>query len=788
MTSPRVYVDKHLEYVMMPIGGIGTGTIWVDGKGRLAVWQIFNNGREPRVPDSFFAVQVEDGKQPPFQRILQTVAEYGFSPFKSLSFEGGYPIARIDFNDEETPIRISMEAFNPMIPLDVGNSSIPCALFRLTAENPTMKPVQVRFLGNIQNAVGFRWWMPAKGIKSACYGGNINVVHKSKNLAAIVMSQKEMIKTPGRYRIADRKGKWTKDLPLVWLDCSMYLDEGMLKNFFERTGGGIVLTGLESGLPPGLSERFRKNRAVRASAIVFDDFEKGYDKWRVAGTCFGDAPAIGTLPKQQEVSGFQGQGLANSFLGGDEAQGEMVSCAFPIQRSYISFLIGGGNYGGETCLNLVIDGRVMRTATGKNSERLEPFAWNVSEFKGKQAHLAIVDRRSGAWGHINVDQIMFADGPVVMDPLERIFFEFGIDLEKLAAKKAVLSKSDGYDSSANGCRTVDPLISGGSLAVYKDINRCRVVLCQASNHPWSQMEKFLLAAHGKPLAEGEMLMPEENFEGTMAMAAFSDDSFAIPQTIGNVFAFSQSEKNVKKLAVKAESPAGETLDGTVVAPLRLAPGEKKSVTFAITWRFPNVNRFNHLGNAYCRRWPDALAVAKDLAERMEDLWGRTLLYHHSVYQSNLPEEFIDAMTSQSVIVRGPTCFVSGDGYFGGYEGSYGSCPLNCTHVWNYAQSHARLFPKIGRNMRISDFNVYLKPSGETSHRQHGEHGAFIDGHCASIEAALREYQTSPDTDFLPRIWPGVKRAVEWMIKAFDADHDGVPAGSQWNTYDCAVSG
>ena len=72
------------------------------------------------------------------------------------------------------------------------------------------------------------------------------------------------------------------------------------------------------------------------------------------------------------------------------------------------------------------------------------------------------------------------------------------------------------------------------------------------------------------------------------------------------------------------------------------------------------------------------------------------------------------MTSQSVILRGPTCFWSEDGYFGGFEGSYGCCPLNCTHVWNYAQTHARLFPEVGRNMRVSDFITYLHESGETS--------------------------------------------------------------------------
>ena len=59
----------------MPIGGIGTGRIWLDGQGRLAVWQIFNNFSESRIPDSFFAVRARAGNGPAVTRVLQTVAE-----------------------------------------------------------------------------------------------------------------------------------------------------------------------------------------------------------------------------------------------------------------------------------------------------------------------------------------------------------------------------------------------------------------------------------------------------------------------------------------------------------------------------------------------------------------------------------------------------------------------------------------------------------------------------------------------------------------------------------------
>ncbi|HWB04426.1 MAG TPA: glycoside hydrolase family 32 protein [Verrucomicrobiales bacterium] len=152
-----------------------------------------------------------------------------------------------------------------------------------------------------------------------------------------------------------------------------------------------------------------------ADPVVFADFEgTDYGAWKVTGKAFGNAPAKGTLPGQMHVEGFQGKGLVNSFTGGDDSTGRLTSPAFMIERKFITFLIGGGASAGETCLNLKVDGKVVRTATGPNaepggSERLGPLAWDVTEFAGKNTTLEIVDERKGGWGHINVDHIVFTD-------------------------------------------------------------------------------------------------------------------------------------------------------------------------------------------------------------------------------------------------------------------------------------------------------------------------------------------------------------------------------------------
>jgi fructan beta-fructosidase len=156
---------------------------------------------------------------------------------------------------------------------------------------------------------------------------------------------------------------------------------------------------------------------IRAASVVFKNFDGGtYMAWQVQGTAFGSVPATGTLPNQQTVSGYLGSGYANSYHGGDNALGKLISPNFTISRPYISFLIGGGTYVGQTCINLIVNNTVVRTQTGHNpaDEKLISTGWDVSDLIGQTARIEIVDSRTGGWGHINVDHIVFSDDPLTM--------------------------------------------------------------------------------------------------------------------------------------------------------------------------------------------------------------------------------------------------------------------------------------------------------------------------------------------------------------------------------------
>jgi fructan beta-fructosidase len=149
--------------------------------------------------------------------------------------------------------------------------------------------------------------------------------------------------------------------------------------------------------------------------ILIADFEgDDYGGWKATGKAFGDKPARGTLPNQMPVTGFKGQGLVNSYAGGDGSTGTLTSPKLKVERDYLNFLIGGGKFPDKTCMNLLLDGKVVRTATGPNdepggSEELKAAHWSVKDLRGKEVVIQIVDMATDGWGHINVDHIVQSD-------------------------------------------------------------------------------------------------------------------------------------------------------------------------------------------------------------------------------------------------------------------------------------------------------------------------------------------------------------------------------------------
>ncbi|NNC13553.1 hypothetical protein HII28_16925 [Planctomonas sp. JC2975] len=247
----------------------------------------------------------------------------------------------------------------------------------------------------------------------------------------------------------------------------------------------------------------------------------------------------------------------------------------------------------------------------------------------------------------------------------------------------------------------------------------------------------------------------------------------------------------------------------------LAPGEAHDFEFILSWHtpnrpkawngmvgLPNTHADEVVQNQYATRYPDAWAVAADLARRLPELEASTWAFHDALHDSTLPAAVVDAATSTLAAARSTTCFRIADGTpegrFAAWEGSFdhaGSCEGTCTHVWNYAQALAALFPSLERNARRNEFLNETLPDGRMRFRTNSvfdaeplEFHPAVDGQMGTIVRLFREWRTSGDDDFLAELWPAAKRALDFAFTEWDANGDGVLDSKQHNTYDIEFYG
>ncbi len=199
------------------------------------------------------------------------------------------------------------------------------------------------------------------------------------------------------------------------------------------------------------AEPLEKDKTSSAD-VIFEDFEsETLANWEISGQAFGTGTATGNFPGQGELTGRVGSRLVNSWNLSDALKGKLRSAEFTIQKPCIRFLIGGGNHPYETCVNLVVDGKTVRTATGQNNEALVSTTWDVAEFVGKAARIEIVDEHSGGWGHVNVDHIVFCsqpDVPATRRDINVVADEYGCRTDVLTAWVRALSDKAAVSSDS----------------------------------------------------------------------------------------------------------------------------------------------------------------------------------------------------------------------------------------------------------------------------------------------------------------------------------------------------
>ncbi|MFC1782877.1 GH116 family glycosyl-hydrolase [Planctomycetota bacterium] len=249
-------------------------------------------------------------------------------------------------------------------------------------------------------------------------------------------------------------------------------------------------------------------------------------------------------------------------------------------------------------------------------------------------------------------------------------------------------------------------------------------------------------------------------------------------------------------------PQGNSPRAALSARINLAPHQSQTLTFFITWHFPNRRAWasETIGNYYTTQYDDAWDVITKTLPHLPQLEAKTVQWVKTFIDSDLPTVVKEAALFNTSTLRTQTCFRTPDGRFYGWEGSMdmnGSCQGSCTHVWNYEQATAFLYGDLALKMREVEFNHATHDNGLMSFRvslplKNAQRSslAAADGQMGTIMKIYRDWQLSGNDQMLKQLWPNVKKALSfcWIEGGWDSNADGVMEGCQHNTMDVEYYG
>jgi len=240
---------------------------------------------------------------------------------------------------------------------------------------------------------------------------------------------------------------------------------------------------------------------------------------------------------------------------------------------------------------------------------------------------------------------------------------------------------------------------------------------------------------------------------------------------------------------------------------KLAPKQSKTIRLLMTWYVPYSDI--HEGTSpkpdicdvenFYRPWyaskfnsvNDVMDYAKTNYER---LYQQSKQFSDDFFSLNVDEAITEAAGANLAILKSPTVLRQFDGRFWAWEGCndmVGSCHGSCTHVWNYAQAVAHLFPDLERTIRQGEFNEAQDSNGRQAFRLNlpisdvdvEEFSAAADGQLGTIMKVHRDWKICGDNQWLSSMWPKLCDSINYCIRQWDPDEKGALFEPHHNTYD-----
>ena len=262
--------------------------------------------------------------------------------------------------------------------------------------------------------------------------------------------------------------------------------------------------------------------------------------------------------------------------------------------------------------------------------------------------------------------------------------------------------------------------------------------------------------------------------------------------------------------------SGKGNTGAMMVRKTIQPGESTYFRFVIAWNFPNMHNFwnegaqkkaqelgisNHWRNHYATQFVNSMHSAETALTQWDALESDSMRFTKALFDSTLPEEVLDAVSANLSILKSPTVLRLEDGTFYGFEGCHadtGCCEGSCTHVWNYTQALAFLFPALERSMRDANYEYNQTQAGGMRFRlalpldlnadTFAPFRACVDGQFGDVLKTYRDWKLCGGDDWLAKHWPAVKASIEFAWSDDNPDHwdpekSGVLTGRQHHTLD-----
>ena len=401
------YQKEYLDKIAFPIGGIGAGMFCLEGTGAISHVSLRHHPDVMNEPYTFAAIYVKgvengakvlEGQVPtwkwfgPAQSGLgRGDKTYGLPRFEEAVFQTRFPFATIDLRDKDMPLVAKITGWSPFIPTDADNSSLPVGVLEYQFTNTSDKAIETVFSYNTKNFIDGQGTI--RGVKNGF------VLESDQNNSGLA------IYVDNAAAVVDHcwfRGAWFDPQTVVWdnIRYGRIADKRPVKGVAPGASVYVPLT-----LQPGETKTVKVN-----FCWYLPDSNLSIGGARKVGQAFTGMPCKGTASGQQPVSGFVGKQLLNSFdRGGDGLTGIIQSPEFNIGKRYLKFLVGGGSQADRTSVNLVVDGKIVETAVGNQTETLSETVWDLKPYQGKKAFVKVIDLDVYTWGHILADQFVLTD-------------------------------------------------------------------------------------------------------------------------------------------------------------------------------------------------------------------------------------------------------------------------------------------------------------------------------------------------------------------------------------------